>query len=146
MKAKGDIAVDFKIFRATVKRHLGEKIMRSRCDNGKADYDVKDNAVSTGRVFKKGKEMTSKRTIMGKGRTTLLEANLPESFWAETVNMAVYLHKGRHHTRHGIIPRHDGYSCVPDKKRTSLQSKIRECLFMSCVTNTTKMWKPLKCR
>ena len=32
------------------------------------------------------------RTIMEKAQTMLLEARLPESFWAEAVNTAVYLH------------------------------------------------------
>ena len=81
------------------------------------------------------------RTIMEKARSMLLEASLPESFWAEAVNTAVYLHN-RSPTRslegktpykawNGIKPdlSHlkvfgcDAFLHVPDEKRNKLQSK-----------------------
>ena len=78
------------------------------------------------------------RTIMEKARTMLLEAHLPESFWAEAVNTAMYLYN-RSPTRsldnmtpyeawNGVEPdlSHikvfgcDAYLFVPNKKRGKL--------------------------
>jgi len=81
------------------------------------------------------------RTIMEKARTILLEACLPESFWAEAVNTAVYLHNRRpikslegktpHQAWNGIKPDLsqlrvfgcDAYLHVPDEQRTKLEVK-----------------------
>jgi len=96
---------------------------------------------------------------MEKARTMLLEACLPESFWAEGVNTAVYLHN-RSPTRslEGVTPYEawngfkpdlsnlrafgcDAYLFVPDEKRGKLQSKSQKCVHMGYVWNTTKMWR-----
>ena len=39
MKSKADTAVAFMVFNAKAEKHSGERIMRFRCDNGKAEYD-----------------------------------------------------------------------------------------------------------
>src|SRR5205085_10361622 len=99
------------------------------------------------------------RTIMEKARSMLLEASLPESFWAEAVNTAVYLHnrsptrflegKMPYKASNGIKPdlSHlkvfgcDAFLHIPDEKRNKLQSKTKKCLHMGYVMNTTKMWR-----
>ena len=104
MKSKADTVEAFIVFKAKVEKHSGERIMRFRSDNGKAEYD---NAVfqkilkEEGIMYKPSAPYTQNqngvsermnRTIMEKARSMLLEANLPESFWAEAVNTAMYLH------------------------------------------------------
>src|SRR5437660_7284924 len=79
------------------------------------------------------------RTIMEKARSMLLEAGLPESFWAEAVNTAMYLHN-RSPTRslegktpyeawngdkpnlsHLKVLSCDAFLHVPEEKRNKLQ-------------------------
>ena len=104
MQSKADTADAFMVFKAKVEKHSGERIMHFRCDNGKAEYD---NAVfqkihkEEGIMYEllapyiqnqNGVSERMNRTIMEKARSILLEAGLPESFWAEAVNTAMYLH------------------------------------------------------
>src|SRR5437588_9999570 len=93
------------------------------------------------------------RTIMEKARTMLLEARLPESFWAEAVNTAVYL-QNRSPTRslegktpykawNGIKPYLsylrvfgcDAYLHVPDEQRTKLEAKSRTYIHVGYSTD-----------
>ena len=96
---------------------------------------------------------------MEKARMMLLEARLPESFWAEAVNTAMYLHN-RSQTRslnnmtpykawNGVKPdlSHikvfscDAYLFAPNEKRGKLQAKSQKCTHMGYGWNTTKMWR-----
>ena len=96
---------------------------------------------------------------MEKARTMLLEARLPESFRAEAVNTAVYLHN-RSPTRsldnmtpyeawNGVKPdlSHikvfgcDTYLFVPNEKRGKLQAKSRKCTHVGYVWSSTKIWR-----
>ena len=96
---------------------------------------------------------------MEKARRMLLEARLPESFWAEVVNTAVYLHN-QSPTRsldnmtpyeawnsvkpdlsHIKVFGCDAYLFVPNKKRGKLRAKTRKCTNMGYVWKTTKMWR-----
>src|SRR5437660_11712087 len=98
-------------------------------------------------------------TIIKKDRSILLEADLPEGFWAEAVNIALYLHN-RSPTRslEGKIPYEawngvkpdlsylkvfdcDAFLHVLDEKRNKLQSETKGCLLMGSITNTTTMWR-----
>ena len=104
MKSKADTAEDFMVFKAEVKKHSGERIMRFQCDNGKAECDnaifqkiLKEEGImyEPSAPYTKNQNGVSEhmnRTIMEKARSMLLEAGLPENLWAEAVNMAVYLH------------------------------------------------------
>ena len=89
----------------------------------------------------------------------LLEASLPEHFWADAVSMAVYILNriptkaltrktplepwfGRrpnfaHVRRFGYI----AYLHVPASQRTKLKAKARLCTFLEYVLNTTKQWR-----
>jgi transposase InsO family protein len=171
MKSKTETLESFKSFKALVEKHSGQHVKRFRCDNGKAEYD---NAAfqsflgESGITYEPSAPYTQNqngvsermnRTIMEKARTMLLEACLPESFWAEAVNTAVYLHN-RSPTRslkeltpyeawNGTKPdlSHlkvfgcDAYLHVPDEKRSKLQAKSQKCVHMGYVWNTTKMWR-----
>ena len=159
------------VFKAKVEKHSGERIMRFRCDNGKAEYDnaifqkilkEEDITYEPSAPYTQNQNGISERinrTIMEKARSMLLEAGLPESFWAEAVNTALYLHnrslrrslegKMPYKAWNGIKPdlSHlkvfgcDAFLHVPDEKRNKLQSKTEKCLHMGYVMNTTKMWR-----
>src|SRR5205085_11787596 len=171
MKSKADTAEAFMVFKAKAEKHSGERIMRFRCDNGKAEYD---NAVFQ-KILKEegityepsapyaqnqnGVSERMNRTIMEKARSLFLEAGLPERFWAEAVHTATYLHnrsptkslegKMPYEAWNGIKPdlSHlkvlgcDVFLHIPDEKRNKLQSKREKCLLMGYITNTTKMWR-----
>ena len=89
----------------------------------------------------------------------LMEARLPEQFWADAVATAVYIlnrsptkaltgktpfeaWSGRrpnlsHLRRFGC----DAYLHVPDAQRTKLKPKARLWMFLGYVPNTTKQWR-----
>ena len=104
MKSKTETPEMFETFKAFTEKHSGEQIKRFRCDNGKAEYDnatfqaiLRENGISyePSAPYTQNQNGVSERmnrTIMEIARTMLLEARLPESFWAEAVNTAVYLH------------------------------------------------------
>ena len=104
MKSKTETPEMFRTFKALTEKHSGELIKRFRCDNGKAEYDnaafqanLRENWISyePSAPYTQNQNSVSERmnrTIMEKARTMFLEARLPESFWAEAVNTAVYLH------------------------------------------------------
>jgi transposase InsO family protein len=171
MKSKTETPEAFKSFKALVEKHSGQSIMRFRCDNGKAEYDnatfqtiLRESGISyePSAPYTQNQNGVSERmnrTVLEKARTMLLEAHLPESFWAEAVNTAVYLHN-RSPTRSldGITPYEawngtkpdlshikvfgcDAYLFVPDEKRGKLQAKSQKCIHMGYVWNTTKMWR-----
>ena len=78
--------------------------MRFWWDNAKAKYDnaifqkiLKEESITyePSAPYTQNQNGISEcmnRTIMEKARSMLLEADLPESFWAEAVNTAVYLY------------------------------------------------------
>ena len=172
MKSKTETSNAFKEFKALVEKHSGQKIIRFRCDNGKAEYDntsflslLRENGITyePSAPYTQNQNGVSERmnrTILEKARTMLLEACLPEGFWAEAVNTAVYLHN-RSPTRslEGVTPYEawngtkpldlsnlrifgcDAYLFVPDEKRGKLQAKSQKCVLMGYVWNTTKMWR-----
>jgi len=171
MKSKTETPEAFKTFKTLVEKHSGQSIMRFRCDNGKAEYDnatfqgiLRESGISyePSAPYTQNQNGVSERmnrTVMEKARTMLLEARLPESFWAEAVNTAVYLHN-RSPTRSldGCTPYEawngskpdlahikvfgcDAYLFVPDEKRGKLQAKSQKCVLMGYVWNTTKMWR-----
>jgi len=171
MKSKTETPEAFKSFKALVEKHSGKAIKRFRCDNGKAEYDnatfqslLRESGISYEPAApytqnQNGVSERMNRTIMEKARSMLLEARLPESFWAEAVNTAVYLHN-RSPTRslEGVTPYEawngfrpdlsnlrvfgcDAYLFVPDEKRGKLQPKSQKCVHMGYVWNTTKMWR-----
>ena len=153
MKSKTETPEMFKTFRALTEKHSGELIKRLRCDNRKAEYDnavfqalLRENGIlwEPSALYTQNQNGVSERmnrTIMEKARTMLLEARLPESFWAEAVNTAVYLHNqsptrsldnmSPYEAWNGVKPdlSHikvfgcDAYQFVPNEKRGKLQAK-----------------------
>ena len=171
MKSKTETLEMFKTIKALTEKHSGELIKRFRCDNGKAEYDnavfqaiLRESGISYEpsapyTQYQNGVSEWMNRKIMEKARTMLLKVRLPESFWSEAVNTAVYLHI-RSPTRaldnmtpyeawNGVKPdlSHikvfgcDASLFVPNEKRGKLQAKSQKCTHMGYVWNTTKMWR-----
>jgi len=161
----------FKSFKVLVEKHSGNSILHFRCDNGHGEYDNRlfpEYLVSEGIIYEPSAPYTQHqngisewiiRTIMERARTILLELQLNDSFWAEAVNTAVYLHNHSptralqdstpYQAWHGLQPplRHlrkfgcDVYVYVPDQCRKKLDAKLRRCIHLGYVHNTTKVWR-----
>jgi len=168
-KLAKDVLDMFKCFKVLVEKHLGNSILRFRCDNGRGEYDnhlFQEYLASEGITYEPSAPYTQHqngiskrmiRTIMERARTILPESQLNDSFWAEAVNTSVYLHN-RSPTRalqdstpyqawHGLQPPlgHlrrfgcDAYDYVPDQRRKKLDAKSRRCIHLGYVHNTTKL-------
>jgi hypothetical protein len=89
----------------------------------------------------------------------LIDAHLPQRFWAEAINTAVFL-KNRSPTQaidgktpyevwHGSKPQLGHlrkFGClallhVPDSQRFKLEPKARRCLHLGYVHNTKRLWR-----
>ena len=104
LKSKTQTMQAFKHFKALMEKHVGEVIWCFRCDNGRAEYGnaefqgfLKEHGISyepsaPHTQNQNGVSERMNRTIIEKAWTMLLEPCLLESFWAEAVDTAVYLH------------------------------------------------------
>ena len=163
----------FQVFKATAEKTSGHLIRRFRCDNGRGEYDNRfflEFLSAEGISYEPAAPYTQNqngvserkiRTIVEQARTMLLEASLPECFWADTVATAFYiLNRSPMKALAGKTPfkawfgrqpnlahlRHfgcDAYLHVPNAQRTKLKPKARLCTFLGYVPNTTKQW-PLR--
>ena len=94
MTSKTETPEMFKTFKALTEKHSEKLIKRFRYDKGKAEYDnavfqtiLRENGISyePSAPYTQNQNGVSEgmnRTIMEKARRMLLEARLPESFWA----------------------------------------------------------------
>jgi hypothetical protein len=170
-KNSAEVLQAFKEFKAAAENKSGFSIKRFRCDNGRAEYDNSDfqtllkadgisyepSAPYT--QHQNGVSERSIRTVVEKARSMLLGASLPQRFWAEAINTAVYL-RNRSPTQalegktpfeawHGQKPdigHLRKFGClaflhVPDGKRSKLDPKARRCLLLGYVHNTKKIWR-----
>jgi hypothetical protein len=161
----------FQTFKVIAEKASGHSICRFRCDNGRGEYDNQfftDFLKAEGINYEPAAPYTQNqngvserkiRTVVERARTMLLEARLPERFWADAVATAVYIlnrsptkaltgktpfeaWSGRrpnlsHLRRFGC----DAYLHIPDAQRTKLKPKARRCTFLGYVPNTTKQWR-----
>ena len=162
----------FQVFKATAKKTSGHPIRRFRCD-GRGEYDnrffleflsAEGISYEPAAPYTQNQNGVSKRkihTIVERARTMLLEASLPERFWADAIATAVYfLNRSptkaltgmtrfqawfrrqpnlAHLRRFGC----DDYLHVPNAQRTKLKPKAPLCTFLlvGYVPNTTKQWR-----
>ena len=149
----------------------GHVICHFGCDNGRGEYDNRFflEFLSTEGISyepaapympnQNGVSERKIRTIVERARTMLLEASLPECFWADAVATVVYILNrsptkalagktpfeewlGRrpnlaHLRRFGC----DAYLHVLDAQQTKLKPRARLCTFLGYVPNTTKQWR-----
>ena len=93
----------FQVFKATAEKTCGHLIHRFRCDNGRSEYDnrfflefisaegISYEAATPYTQNQNGVSSSKIRTIFERARTMLLEASLPERFWADAVATVVYI-------------------------------------------------------
>jgi hypothetical protein len=170
-KNSAEVLQAFKEFKAAAENKSGCSIKRFRCDNGRAEYDNSDFQTllkSDGISYEPSAPYTqhqngvserSIRTVVERARSMLLGASLPQRFWAEAINTAVYL-RNRSPTQalEGKTPFEAWYGqkpdighlrkfgClaflhVPDGQRSKLDPKARRCLLLGYVHNTKKIWR-----
>lgn len=115
LKAKSEVLDTFKRFRAFVENQMEAKIKILRTDNGGEYYPnefikycqvngIKHESSNAHTPQQNGVAERMNRTIVEKGRCLLFDADLPKSFWAEAVNMAVYLINRSICASHGKTP------------------------------------------
>ena len=161
----------FQVFKATAEKTCGHLIRRFRCDNGRGEYDnrfflkflsAEGISYQPATLYTQNQNSVSERkirTIVERARTMLLEASLPERFWADTVATVVYiLNSSPTKALTGKTPfepwfghqpnlahlRHfgcDAYLHIPDAQRTKLKPKAGLCTCLGYMPNTTKQWR-----
>jgi len=125
-KSAPEVLEIFTEFKVLVEKHSGELILRFRSHNGRGEYDnqlFQGYLTSEGITYELSTPYTQHqnglsermiRTVMERARTILLESKLQDRFWAEAVNISVYLHN-RSPTRalHGATPYEALHGTIP---------------------------------
>ena len=173
LKGKGheETLEAFQTFKASAEKASGHSIRRFRCDNGGGEYDNQyftDFLKVAGISYKPAAPYTKNqngvserkiRTVVERARTMLLEARLPERFWADAVATVVYiLNRSPTKALTGKTPFEAWFGCRPnlshlrrfgcdaylhfsDAQRMMLKPKACLCMFLGYVPNTTKQWR-----
>ena len=177
LKSKDQVFERFKQWKALVERSSGKKLRTFRSDNGGEftstrleDY-LKEEGIRHERTVPKTPQQNGvaerlNRTLVEMSRSMLLDAKLPQKFWAESVSTAVYL-RNRCPTRavKGKTPYEawcgekpkvdhlrvfgcDAYAHVPKDKRGKLDSKARRCVLLGYgeTTKGYRLYDPVRAR
>ena len=105
LKGKGheETLEAFQTFKASAEKASGRSIRCFRCDNGRGEYDdqhftdllkVEGISYEPAAPYTQNQNCVSERKfciVVERARTILLEARLPERFWADAVATAVYI-------------------------------------------------------
>jgi hypothetical protein len=170
-KNTAEVLQAFKEFKAAAENQSGFSIKRFRCDNGRAEYDNSDFQTllkADGISYEPSAPYTQHqngvsertiRTVVERARSMLLGASLPQRFWAEAINTAVFLRNrsptqaldgktpfGAWHGQKPDIGHLRKFGClaflyVPDGQRSKLDPKARRCLLLGYVHNTKRIWR-----
>lgn len=158
IKSKSEVFQKFKEFKNYVERRTGKKLKTIRSDNGteytnnelknylaaqgiKHEYSVEYTPQQNGTAERKN------RTLVEMARCIMLQAALPASYWAESVNTAIYIRNRcpsrslcgetpfklwnnripivRHMQKFGQI----AYS-LDKRSKSKFSSKSRKCVFV----------------
>ncbi len=159
LKKKDEVFNYFLKWKALVERSSGKHLKVLRSDNG-GEYlstEFKDYLKSEGirheRTVPKSPEQNGiaermNRTLVETLRSMLVDAKLPQAFWAEAVSTAVYLRnrsptkaiedmtpfeawmKQKPQVEHLRVFGCDAYAHVAKDERKKLDSKSRKCIFL----------------
>ncbi|GJQ73083.1 hypothetical protein Trydic_g1713 [Trypoxylus dichotomus] len=102
LQRKSEVFEKFKAYEATATNHFGRRILRLRCDNGKAylsdnfKHFCEEKGISLELTVpytpeQNGVSARMNRTLLEKARTMMLGTNLPKNLWNEAILAAVYL-------------------------------------------------------
>ena len=123
---KSEILVKFKEFVNFVKNQFGKTVNVLRSDNGGeyksrlfADYLKEEGVIHQTTVpenpAQNGTAERMNRTILETARSVMCHAKVPQKFWAEAVNTAVYLRNRSPTTSlNGTTPYESWYGVKPD--------------------------------
>ena len=159
LKTKDQVFECFKVWQAEVENFTGKKVKVLRTDNGGEftsnafEAHLKACGIRHELTIPKTPEQNGiaerlNRTLVEMTRAMLLDANLPQKFWAEAVSTAAYLRNRSpssavggitsHQAWYGQKPRVDHlrvFGCtafvhVPKNERGKLDSKTRKCILL----------------
>jgi len=172
-KTAEEISAKFQHYQAWVET-LGFHIKRFRSDNGSGEYN---NLIFLGLLrekvitfepsppytqHKNGTAERMIRTLNGKARSMMLDANVPIIFWPEAIRTACYLHRrpptsslmdnrSPYEVLHGTIPKIGHlrrFACRAYKHILPVQRMEKKfgnrssmCMMLGYVHNTTKIWR-----
>ena len=99
LKNKNDACASFKQWKILIENQTGKKIKRLRIDNGLEfcyeeferyckEAGIARHKTTTGTLQQNGLAERFNRTLLERTRCTLINAGLPNVFWAETVTTA----------------------------------------------------------
>jgi len=102
LRNKSDVFQAFKSYKARAEKQTGQRLKKLRTDNGREylSREFQNFLEEEGIVHQTTVEYTpqqngvaerANRTLIEMARCIMLQANLPESLWAEAVNTATYL-------------------------------------------------------
>ncbi|KAK3746619.1 hypothetical protein QZH41_003126 [Actinostola sp. cb2023] len=165
LKKKDEAFKKFQDWKALVEKSSGYTLKILRSDNGgeyvSTDFDIflKSEGVVHQTTVPKTPQQNGvaerlNRTLVESVRSMLVQAKLPQKFWVEALNTAVYLHN-RSHTRslEGLTPYEawtgskpdvsnlkcfgcTAYAHIPKDERKKLDPKARKCVFLGYGTDT----------
>ena len=165
MKNKSEVLDKFKEFVAVSENQTGKKVKRLRADNGGEytsgefkkyckNHGILQEATIPYTPQQNGVSERMNRTIMDAVRSMLHHGGLPKRFWAEAVATVVYIRnrsptsclkeKTPYEIWHGEKPNVNNlkvFGCnalvhVPDEKRSKLDKKSVECVFVGYPSGT----------
>ncbi|KAK3735648.1 hypothetical protein QZH41_001075 [Actinostola sp. cb2023] len=165
LKKKDEAFKKFQDWKALVEKSSGYTLKILRSDNGgeyvSTDFDIflKSEGVVHQTTVPKTPQQNGvaerlNRTLVESVRSMLVQAKLPQKFWVEALNTAVYLHN-RSPTRslEGLTPYEawtgskpdvsnlkcfgcTAYAHIPKDERKKLDPKARKCVFLGYGTDT----------
>lgn len=172
IKRKSEVFDCFKQYKAMVEAHHSNfKVSRLRCDNG-GEYSsnefkkyCREQGVSLEYTTAYSPQLNGvaermNRTLVEKGRSLLLQANLPKYLWNESILTAVYLtnrsitnavnnktpyemwYKSKPDLEHLRIFGSNAFVFVPQEKRSKFDDKSYRCLLVGYGPNGYRLWNP----
>ena len=175
LKTKDQVFEKFLEWKSMAERSTGKKLQILRTDNGgeftskEFQAYLKTEGVRHELTVPKNPEQNGvaermNRTLVEATRAMLINANLPQKFWAEALSTAAYLRNRSptkavsgmtpHELLTGEKPRVDGlrvFGCqsfahVPKDERKKLDSKSRKCILLGygATTKGYRLYDPLK--
>ena len=159
LKTKDQVFARFMDWKAMVEKSTGKKLKTLRTDNGGEytsnqfeDY-MRSEGIRHECTIPKNPEQNGvaerlNRTLVESARSMLLDANLPQKFWAEAVSTAAYLrNRCPTHAVEGMTPYEamtgkkpkvdklrvfgsDAYALIPEDERGKFDAKAKKCILL----------------
>ncbi|KAL9270861.1 Retrovirus-related Pol polyprotein from transposon TNT 1-94-like protein [Drosera capensis] len=173
MKHKSEVFDKFRLWKAEVENQTGRKVKCLRTDNGKEYRNetftrfcekegIKRHYTVRKTPQQNGVAERMNRTIAERARCIRLNAGFPKNFWAEAVNMAVFIiNRSPSTALDGKVAEEvwtgkevdylilkifgcPAYVHVPSDERSKIDAKSKQCLFLGYEKGVKgfKLWDP----